>query len=206
VPDVAAAAAELARLTDEAELLITEPDQVLAAMAGGTAAESKPPWNAAAADVVLAVHEGIRRLEFALLCEITPGRQPASRRGGSDGNTYSAIESVVRLCAAVSRNRADEVARLLDRWTAAAKRLPALDELARWTPLRRDNNNLPPDCRFCRRYSLRVAETSGVVACFTPGCRDSQGNSPVGRLGYQKVPPHRPCLMWNDGSMQNSPV
>jgi hypothetical protein len=204
VPEVADAAAELARMTDEAEQLTAEHDQVLAAVVAPADPESRPPGNAAALDVVTTVHEGIRRLEFALLCEITPDSPPAKRRGGSDANTYSAIESVVRLCSAVSRHRADEVARLLGRWTAAAKRLPALDELARWIPLARDPGKLPPACQYCGKYSLRVLEDSVIIACLRPGCRDSDGNSPVGRLGFDKET-HRPCLMWNDGTVQHPP-
>lgn len=223
---VADAAAALASSLATARELIPQPDATLPAMisAGGTP-DSNPPWNPRAAAAVLDAHAGVRALEQGLRLAVT-GR--TLLRGGSDGNTDHAIGSIVRLAEAVHRphdgtckrkSRCDEcrIAGLLSRWTSAALALPAIDEIARWQPIRASPRPAcpdcgtrpcpahahPPACPYCDTFSLRAApdRTPPLVACFNPQCEDENEEPPVAHLELSRLNAE-PLLVWGDGRIQ----
>jgi hypothetical protein len=194
------AAADLADYLPLLEALLPEhaaEGQPSVTMSGST--ESRPPWNPAAGDVLTTIHAGARRLERQLRVD---AGLPVRARGGSSENTLRAIRSIADIGATAPRGVAAEAARKLASWASSAARLPGIDEAPTWTPLRRGSPaGLPPACPYCGTYSLRVARPSGVVACFLPGCADSDGSRPLGRPDYSKVT-GRPVLAWNDGLVQ----
>jgi hypothetical protein len=196
---VADAAAELTGAITHAATLIAQPDAT-ATSTTGSAATSRPPWNQSAANAFFDATEGVRRLEPSLRLAVTG--HAGARRGGSDANTAAAIAAVVALSEAVSDDSAGLVARLLGRWVTGVQRLRAVDEAETWRPLRTTPGALPPVCPWCGTYSLRAAQRSGNVACFLPGCADSDGNRPQGRLDVSRLTGDV-ILAWADGTVQS---
>ena len=199
--DLDDAAAEVAGYLPMLEDLLTHPPDGGQPQVSGTGSTtSSPPWNPAPASVLLGIHEGVRRLETSMLRE---AGLPARRRGGSDVNTARALQAITGLGVAVPAAGSAAAARILYRWAGQAARLPGIDEAPRWRPVRRTGGGLPPRCPYCGTYSLRVAQASGAVACFLPGCADKDGNRPYGRLDLSRMT-GRPVLAWNDGLVQGA--
>lgn len=204
---VAAAAEALADGLAAAAPLITRPDIAPGPWTSSAPSASSPPWNAAVAAAVLDAHAGLRQIERDLRTRVTG--QPGEPRGGSDQNTARALASIVNLTEAISARDADQIARLLMRWASATQRLMAIDTLAKWLPIRRQRGARPPRCPYCKTYSLRIAERSGVVMCFYPGadgngCTDRDGRQPYATLELSKLNGD-PVLLWADGVVQEDP-
>jgi hypothetical protein len=207
VSAVAAAAGVLADGLAAAAPLIAEADIAPGPRTRRAVPAANPPWNAAVAAAVLDAHAGLRQLERDLRTRVTGS--PGEPRGGSDANTLASLAAVVNLAEAISRDDADDIARVLMRWAAATQRLLAIDKKARWLPIRRHRGARPPRCPYCRTYSLRVAERSGVVMCFYPGpdgngCTDRDGRQPYARLDLSRLD-GTPWLLWADGVVQEDP-
>ena len=204
---VAAAAEALADGLALASPLITEHDVQPGPRTRRRAPVANPPWNPAVAAAVLDAHAGLRQLERDLRERVTG--EPGAPRGGSDANTLASLAAIVNLAEAIDRDDADDIARLLMRWAGAAQRLAAIDQRARWLPIRRAEGTRPPRCPYCKTYSLRVAERSGVVMCFYPGrdgngCIDRDGRQPYARLDLSRLDAS-PVLLWADGVVQEDP-
>jgi hypothetical protein len=184
-----------------AEALISRPDQQGQAITGSST-KSAAPWNAPAADALMTAHEGARRLEASLRIQVT-GR-PGARRGSSTGHTLAALSAIVRLAEAVDEHDAARAARILARWARSIELLPGLDEAVRWVPIRLDPDApTPPKCRYCQRFTLRLAEGRFAVACLNPGCPgDEHGQQPVARLELTEL--HGAALVWSDGTIQSA--
>jgi hypothetical protein len=195
------AARQLARGISAAEALIRYPDQQGKAITGSSA-KSAAPWNALAADALMTAHEGARRLEASLRVQVTG--KPGTRRGSSPAHTAAALVAIVRLAEALDHRDAARAARILARWARSIELLPGLDEAVRWVPIRLDPDApTPPKCRYCQRFTLRLAEGRFVVACLNPGCPgDDNGERPVARLELTEL--HGPALVWSDGAIQSA--
>lgn len=201
---VADAATELARVLIMARQLTAEHD-VSARPAGvmASTARSAPPWNPAAAEITLDAHAGIRQRERELRREVT-GQPMSYVRGGTDANTIKALVAIIALCSSATPGTVRETCRQFAAWTAAAQRLPAIDEVTRWTPIRRHGSSDVVLCPYCQTPSLRAAVIAGLVACFNPGCQgDSDGRQPLARLDYSKINGD-PVLAWRDGLVQTT--
>jgi hypothetical protein len=198
--DLADACAELERWMDEARGLLHQPD-VGEGRAGGSygrlheAPGSAAPWNVAAADAYLAAFFGIRQLEdeWRQLRGLNP-----KRRGGSDGNTGKCLAQLPAMESAVPAAVAKEGQQRISGWITRIRQLKAIDEAPRWVRLRPGGDGVPPACPHCQGLGLRLAEGRYVVACFTPGCEDLDGNQPLGLLGFSSID-GSPCLKWHDG-------
>lgn len=165
-------------------------------------ADAPEPWNGPAGRALMDAHEGIRRLNAELLTQITG--TPAARRGGSDANTHLALEAIPKLAAGCGQEIAARAAYRLERWIGAARSVPGIDEARHWRPLpKRDGEALPPRCPYCGCYQLRADVTAGLVACFVPGCADSNGQHPMATMGTG--PDGRPVLTWADGLTETCP-
>jgi hypothetical protein len=185
---LAEACEEMAAALPRAAALIAVPDTD-GTTAGGKPG-SRPPWNAAAAMALLDVHEGLRRLEPAMRLAVTG--HPGRRRGGSDVNTWKALDAIEALGDGMSADAAAMAARILARWANAIMMLPAVDEAER--PQR-----VQSACPYCGFPMLRVFARSGRVACLRFGsCFDSDGQHPTGRLEVSQID-GSPCVIWADG-------
>lgn len=161
---------------------------------------SRPPWNAAVANVDLDLHELVRRLEASLRLAVTGHTGP--RRGGSVRNTGAAVRAIASLGNALERDAADLAAALLERQITAALQLTSVDQMPRWERIRPGPDGLPPCCPYCETFSLRVAIASGAVACWYPGCQDSDGNRPPMARMEVGIVSGQPRLVWHDGRVQ----
>lgn len=214
------AARDLAQYLPMLEALLPQqPDtsQPKVTMTASTA--SSPPWSPGPANVLMSVHWGVRRLEDRLR---TADNLPVRPRGGSDANTRRALAAIAVLGSAIPvrhqyRDNPREPCRCLHcdaiheltRWANQARRLPGIDELPRWRPIRTTDGSLPPACPYCKTFSLRVAAMSGAVMCFYPGrqgqgCTDADGNRPYGRLDISRLD-GTPVVAWNDGLTERAP-
>ena len=172
---------ELTRWLPAAQALTTTPD------ADGTRSRgqpsSRPPWNAAAAMVLLDAVEGARRLEAAWR---SGRRRPVSATG-------AVLASIVRLSYAVTEDEQHQAMILVSRWTTAILQLPAVDRAER--PLR-----VAAQCPYCGTGMLRVFPRSGRVTCLLAGapCADADGNPPAGMMGRSGLD-GSPVITWADG-------
>lgn len=198
---LADACGEVTRWLPAVEDLIAQPDD------DGTHTRTQPatspPWNAAAAYVVLDIHHGARRLEEELRDQVAGHRGPP--RGGSAANTAAALHAVAQLGYALGVDAADLAAVIVERWVTAAQQLPAIDEAPRWERIRvTDCDGLPPRCPYCLTFSLRVAVAVSVVACWMPGCVDGRGARPTATMEIGAAS-GQPMLVWADGMVQIAP-
>ncbi|HMH93886.1 MAG TPA: hypothetical protein VK586_22750 [Streptosporangiaceae bacterium] len=195
-PDVAQAAAELARCLDVAARLTARPDTI-AANGPGLPAGPAQPWNTAAANACLDGAREARDLEHELRAEVTGRPQLAYRtrgraRGGSDGNTVKALAAVVALAEAVGDQDAADVARRLGQRAAAVQRLPAVDTAEPW-------RRVAAACPYCGYAMLGVAARSGLVHCLRGGaCLDADGRPPAGSLDVSRLTGDA-VIVWQDG-------
>ncbi|MDQ2876229.1 MAG: hypothetical protein M3Y33_16125 [Actinomycetota bacterium] len=202
VGDLEASCEDLLAVLDEAGELIWQPDdQGTTGRAGKPG--SRPPWNPMVANVLLDAHEGSRRLEAAL--RYAKFGHPGWRRGGADRHTAAALKSAARLAAALGPDAEDAAQRIVDRWATSAKQLPAIDEAPVWRSLRPGPEGLPPVCRFCATYNLRVAVTSRTVMCFSPACPGARPTATMDRL-LAGPEAGKPLLKWSDGWIDYGPA
>ncbi len=198
--DLTGAGADLARWLPVAEALITEPD------ADGTRGRgqpaSRPPWNGAAAMVLLDAVEGARQLEASWR---SGHRRPVSATG-------AVLASIVRLsyglpdCPPREHDQQNrplpcrcercEAVRAVSGWTTAILYLPAVDEAER-------PQHVPGLCPYCKFEMLSARVRERKVACLRgagkrPKCLDSDGNPPRGQMDYSQMD-GTPCVFWADG-------
>jgi hypothetical protein len=154
---------------------------------------SKPPWNTAAAVLVLDFSREVRAAELRLRLAIS---LPLRERGTSDKNTMLALDMILSLAEAAGDNRAAEEAMWLERWDARARR--ALGEASQLTRLPRQPGEPERPCPFCRCFTLRYLPLHGVVKCVNPGCRDEEGRRPSAQIEYSSFTGQLE-LVWMDG-------
>lgn len=176
------------------EALIAHPDETGQQFITGSAAETQIPWNAGAAWAVLDPHAGVRALENQMRAEL--GLAPV-RRGGSDRNTWEAIESMVTLAGALAGESQAFYARQLDKWAQMALALPSVDRLPQWQALPMRS---PPDCPYCHTPNLRHHEALGIVACLFLNCPAiTDGVRPWAEVGSKRG---QLRWRWRDGMVQ----
>jgi hypothetical protein len=195
--EVAGLVAELKPLIAQLIELLPEPiaDPTRGTMSRHRVSGSPAPWHAEAGPVLMTIHAGVREVEDDLRYRITGTLQP---RGGSDGNTTAALDSIVRLVHGVPEDVARGVRRELDRWIEQARQIRDVGESEKWIPIRVPRGHLPPACPFCSTYSLRIAQESGRVACANTRCVDSNGERPRGRIEKNRIT-GQAVLLWADG-------
>lgn len=152
--------------------------------------------------VLMTAREGIRRLEASLRREVLGhlGR----RRGGSDCNTGDALAMIAKLASRLDDRNARKAARCLHRWVGQAQAVHGIDEARRWRHLpRQAGEALPPQCPYCGTFYLLADVEALIVVCSFPGCRDSNGETPVASMSIDEA--RRPVLTWGDGRTQAAP-
>jgi hypothetical protein len=153
---------------------------------------SQPPWNAGAAETMLAFHAEIRSLEQGLRTDLSLPRRP---RGGSDDNTSAAVAAVGRLCTSAPDESVRAVLAFLRSWCRSASITLQDSEAPRRLPR---SPGLPePVCPFCRNHTLRLLPLDGVIKCIGD-CTDDQGRRPVAHLEFSPVT-HDWIPVWQDG-------
>jgi hypothetical protein len=174
------------------ELAIASQSPRLPGRSGGKPG-SRPPWNTAAAMLILEMQAGSRHEETRL--KLLLGL-PARHRGGSDANTLLALDAIVTLADAAGDEAAWPVLHWLGRWNGAAAR--ALGEASAITELPRQPGEPARPCPFCGCLTLRFWALHGIVRCVNPDCRDDEGRRPWAKVEYSGFTQQLE-LVWMDG-------
>ncbi|MER7063968.1 hypothetical protein [Streptomyces albidoflavus] len=192
---------ELRPLIAKLQELLPEPvvDPTRGTMSHHKVTGSPAPWHAEAGPVLLEIHAGVRELEQDLRYHVTG--HTGTARGGSDGNTIAALDSIVRLAYGVDDEMAREAARRLNRWIEHGMQIRDIGESEKWIPIHVPKGQLPPACPYCKTFSIRLAQESGRVACSNPRCEDEKGERPRGRIEKNQLD-GTPTLVWADGRAQ----
>jgi hypothetical protein len=204
IPDVCA---DVAGWITLAALLVPEHDAD-GSQQPGSSSDSRPPWNAEAANACYDPAPFVRGLEASMRLAVTG--HPGQARGGSDGNTRAAlkaIESFAWPLRRVHENAPREIGangRLrpchcpycraghhLARLARAVQQLPAIDEAER--PQR-----VATACPYCGIPMMRLFPRAGLVVCLRGGfaCQDGDGNPPKGHARSGRLGPQ---IEWEDG-------
>jgi hypothetical protein len=167
---------------------------------------SRLPGNQSVLFAVTEAHAAVREVERNLRYAITGHAD--TPRGSSDGNTSVALRNIVRLGATATDDDRVRAVKILHSATRQIQRLPAIDTLVEWKPIRLGPGGLPPQCEHCGTFSLRYAPVSGVVRCIYPadgqGCTDDDGHPTRGRLDLHRVT-GTPVIAWRDGRVTYAP-
>lgn len=136
---------------------------------GRSAPESSEPWAPAAASAYWDLYFGAGTLARGL-------RSAAGLRLPLFKDTYGveALDVVRNMAPAAGETPLLWSVRSLERWVAAARTVPAVDEDEPWTPLPRIGDQQIA-CPYCDTYGLRMLRRKGEVRCFFPGCADRDG-------------------------------
>ena len=195
--EVETLAGELRALLPRLKALLTEPvaDPTKGTMSHHKISGSPAPWHPEAGPLLMTIHAGVRELEDDLRYYVTG--HTGEGRGGSDGNTTAALDSIVRLVHGVDDDMARDARGRLDRWIEQARQIRDIGESEKWIPIR-VSKGLPPACLYCNTYSLRVAQQSGRVACVNPKCFDENGNRPRAQIEKNRLDGSA-TLVWADG-------
>ena len=165
----------------------------------GSGQGGHPPltsWNSQAAMLILDIHAGVRELETNLRYAVTG---VVRSRGGSDGNTARALASLIAMCAAADYAAVVIVCRKLESWAWRARMI--LGDVEPFARLPRLPGESEPRCPFGdppHPGTLRVRHATGLVICLHPGCKDSEGNRPQGRIEIGSFS-GEPLIAWASG-------
>ena len=154
---------------------------------------SRPPWNVAAACLIIDFQHGVRLEERRLRLGLS---LPVRPRGGSTNNTLLALDAVISLAEAAGTGPASESALWLERWGGRAARV--LGEASSIVHLPRQPGESERPCPFCSCLTLRYWPLHGLVKCVNPGCRDGEGKRPSARLEFSSFTQQLE-LVWQDG-------
>lgn len=148
----------------------------------GKVDHSQPPWAAPIANAVLDLHALSREMEAWL--RLSQGL-PARNRGGSSENTRKALENVIRLSEAAEDGTVRGHTRQLNRWHYGSE--VALGKTERPVRLPREKGQEPRTCPWCGLDTLRMRPLKGEIRCIDVGCRDDDGNRPLGRMAFSVI-------------------
>lgn len=161
----------------------------------GRVDHSQPPWNAAAAHLVLDLHTASRDWEALLRDHLDMGFQP---RGGDDENTVFALQAISNLAESSLDEIVSECAHWLGGWCSRALVVLGDHELPQRLP--RDVGGPEPRCPYCNHLTLRFWPIRGEVRCINPACQDESERQPIARMEYSNVSQEW-VLAWRDGSV-----
>ena len=154
-----------------------------------------PAWNTQAAYLVFDLHRMARDHEQRLRDLVSGSRIP---RGGSDRNTFLALDALPALAFAAGPDEVHETLTALSAWLRRARE--ALGEVEPLARLPRQPGESEPRCPWCQRMTLRHQPHAGVVRCVNPACRDTDGNRPLGRVELGRLS-CEPLLVWGTGEV-----
>jgi hypothetical protein len=141
------------------------------------------PWHGSAAGLVFDFYAEVRRLEVNLKAEVTGLR--GSRRGGSDGNTRMALQSIVNLSHAVDDQIVMGILGFTESWVRQANTIFNPDLGLHRMP--RTPGEEEMRCPWCSFQTMRWQPATGVIVCINPECRTDDGIRPRWRADYEIV-------------------
>lgn len=141
------------------------------------------PWHGSAAGLIHDLYAEVRRLEINLKAMVT-GIQGV-RRGGSDGNTKMALQSVVNLCTTADDQTVLGVLGYIDGWLRRAHAVFDPDMGLHRIP--RVPGGKEMRCPWCSYETMRWQPATGIIICINPECRNDDGVRPRWRADYEIV-------------------
>lgn len=185
-------------LLDTLQRLMAEPDG--SGPATGTIGrhppESKEPWSPPAAHAYWAIYHGARGL--ANIMREAVGMRP--KRDGPYG--YPALLEIGNLAPSVSTLVLRTSIRMVETWVDQARQVPAIDESEPWANVPQIVGAQPPRCPYCQTFGLRMQRRAGRIACFFPGCVDSEGDPTRARMESGRMTGES-RLVFGDGTMMH---
>lgn len=155
------------------------------------------PWYSRAAYLILDLHAQAREMESVL--RLIAG-QPVRDRGGSNINTYKALESVVALSWAVDDGKVQECKTWLEGWEGKAR--IALGEADEPRRLPRHPGQPDPSCPYCSQRTLRFWALERLVRCINPSCYidEEHKKRAIARMEFSGIVGDF-VLVWSDNSV-----
>lgn len=141
------------------------------------------PWHGAAASAIHDFYCEVRRLEVNMKAHITGIR--GVRRGGSDGNTKMALQSVVNYCWSADDQTVLGVLGYLESWIRRSQAIFNPDYGLHRIPRVPDEEEMR--CPWCSFQTMRWQPATGVIVCVNPECRNDQDVRPRWRADYEVV-------------------
>lgn len=196
---------KLQRLTEaigEAEEFLTKLEPLLVesensgpdvGTIGRSAPESSEPWAPAAASAYWDLYFGAGTLARGM-------RSAAGLELPLFKGTYGseALTIVRNMAPTVGDTALLWATKALERWVAAARTVPAVDEDEAWSELPRVAGERLA-CPYCETYGLRMLRRKGEVRCFFPSCKDGDGNPTRARMERGRMTGEE-CLIFGDGT------
>lgn len=158
-------------------------------------AKAWPSWNAQAAYLIFDLRQLARSHENRLQTLASGVARP---RGTSDTNTFLALDALPRLAHGVGPDEVYETLNAVSAWLRRARE--TLGEVEPLVRLPRLPGQPEPRCPWCERMTLRQQPHAGIVRCVNPGCRDSDGRRPLGRVEVGRLS-LEPMLVWGTGEV-----
>jgi hypothetical protein len=165
----------------------------------GKVSAAPVPWYSGAAWLIFDLHAKSRSMENELR-ELAGHAQRT--RGGSTGNTYKALESIMAVSWSVEDEIVKECNIWLQSWCGRAYIALGLKDEPRRLP--RQPGQKDPSCPFCNERTLRFWAYTGVVRCINSECCiNPESTEPVkaqARMEWSTVA-NDFVLVWNDNSV-----
>lgn len=139
------------------------------------------PWHGTAAGAVHDFYAEVRRLEVNVRASITGIR--GIRRGGSDGNTKMALQSIVNFSHSVDDQTVLGVLNYIDSWIRRARAVFNPDMGLHRLPRQPEEQEMR--CPWCEYQTMRWQPATGIIVCINPECRNDQGQRPRWQADYQ---------------------
>lgn len=139
------------------------------------------PWHGSAASAIHDFYAEIRRLEVNMRAAVTGIR--GIRRGGSDGNTRMALQSIVNFSHSVDDQIVLGVLGYVDSWVRRAQAVFNPDLGLHRVPREPGEEELR--CPWCSYQTMRWQPATGIIVCINPECVNGDGVRPRWRADYQ---------------------
>lgn len=141
------------------------------------------PWHGTAADLIHSFYAEVRRLEVNLKAELTGIR--GVRRGGSDGNTRMALQSIVNFSHTTDEQIVRGVLGFFERWIRQAEAVFNPERGLHRVP--RTPGEEEQRCPWCEYQTMRWQPATGILVCINPECRTVEGVRPRWIAAYELV-------------------
>lgn len=141
------------------------------------------PWHGTAADLIHSFYAEVRRLEVNLKAELTGIR--GVRRGGSDGNTRMALQSIINFSHTSDDQIVLGVLGFFDRWIRQAEAVFNPERGLHRLP--RSPGEEEARCPWCEYQTMRWQPATGILVCIYPECRTVEGVRPRWIAAYELV-------------------
>lgn len=159
----------------------------------GVSTGSRPPWNAAAANLVLDLHAQARYYEYFFTIQAFGH---GTSRGHSNRNTWLALYRITELADLVTDQNVLGALTGFRTWIGRAEVFLGQAEPVKRLP--REFGTAEQCCPWCSYRTLRCRTSTGTVFCVNPACKDGEGSRPQAVIEVSDE--GLLTLRWQDGT------